>query len=95
MRFALWFLALFALATAAALFAGDNPGTVSIFFPPHRLDVSLNLAVVCLVGFVALLHLTLTSLRGLLGLPQAARAWRKHQRERARCKAWPTAQLTF
>ena len=33
MRAALWFLALFGIAVAIALFAGNNQGTVTIFWP--------------------------------------------------------------
>jgi hypothetical protein len=29
-----------------ALFAGNNPGTVTLFWPPHRVDLSLNLVLV-------------------------------------------------
>ena len=36
MRAALWFLALFGIAVAVALFAGNNQGTVTLFWPPHR-----------------------------------------------------------
>ena len=50
MRAALWFLALFGIAVAVALFAGNNQGTVTLFWPPYRVDVSLNLALLALVG---------------------------------------------
>ena len=43
MRAALWFLALFGVAVAIALFAGNNQGTVTLFWPPWRVDLSLNL----------------------------------------------------
>ncbi|HWS06072.1 MAG TPA: heme biosynthesis protein HemY, partial [Burkholderiaceae bacterium] len=43
MRAALWLLALFAVAVAAALFAGNNQSTLTLFWPPHRVDLSLNL----------------------------------------------------
>ena len=95
MKFALWLLGLFAVATAAALFAGDNPGTVSVFFPPHRLDVSLNLALLALVGLLLVVHLALTSLRALLGLPLAAKQWRKHHRERAALQAMANGTAHF
>ncbi len=52
MRAALWFLALFGVAVAAALFAGNNQGTVTLFWPPYRIDLSLNLVVLSLTtGF--------------------------------------------
>ena len=47
MRAALWFLVLFGVAVASALFAGSNQGTVTLFWPPHRIDLSLNLVLLC------------------------------------------------
>ena len=49
MRIALWLLALFGVAVAAALFAGSNPGSITVFWPPYRIDLSLNLVLVLLV----------------------------------------------
>ena len=49
MRIALWLLGLFALASALALFVGNNEGVVTLFWPPHRIDVSVNLVLVILV----------------------------------------------
>ena len=42
MRAALWLLALFGAAVAVALFAGSNQGTITVFWPPYRVDLSLN-----------------------------------------------------
>ena len=50
MRAALWLLALFGVAVAIALFAGNNQGTVTLFWPPYRIDLSLNLVLLLLVG---------------------------------------------
>ena len=36
-------MGLFAGAVALALFTGDNDGTVTVFWPPHRVDLSVNL----------------------------------------------------
>lgn len=83
MRALLWLLALFALAAGAAMLAGNNQGTVTLFWPPHRLDLSLNLVLVLLVaGFVAL-HVALRGLSALLSMPRQAQRWRQQQRERA------------
>ena len=48
MRAALWLIALFAVAVAAALFAGNNQGTVTLYWPPNRIDLSLNLVLLLL-----------------------------------------------
>ncbi len=83
MRAAFWLLALFAIAVACALFAGNNQAVVSIFWPPHRLDVSFNLAIFLLAGFFVLLYLALRALSAVTELPSEARAWRAQQKERA------------
>ena len=83
MRAAFWLLALFAIAVASALFAGNNQAVVSIFWPPHRLDVSFNLAIFLLAGFFTLLYLALRALSAVATLPTEARAWRAQQKERA------------
>ncbi|MBU3740570.1 MAG: heme biosynthesis protein HemY, partial [Rhodoferax sp.] len=82
MRFALWLLALFAVAVAIALFAGDNPGTVTLFWPPHRIDLSVNLVLLLLLAVFVVLHLALRALSVLFALPAEARRWRLQQRER-------------
>ncbi len=83
MRVALWFLALFAVAVAAALFAGDNPGSVTLFWPPYRVDLSLNLALLLLIGAFLTVHLAWRALAALFAIPREARQWRLRQRERS------------
>lgn len=83
MRAALWLMALFAVAAMSALFAGNNHSTVTIYWPPHRVDLSLNLVLLVLAVGVLTLHLALRALSALLRIPQQARDWRLSQRERA------------
>ncbi len=83
MRAALWLLALFGIAAAVALFAGNNQGTVTVFWPPWRVDLSLNLVLLLLVAAFMLLHLALRGLSALFSLPVQARQWRLQQKERA------------
>ena len=83
MRAALWLLALFAVATASALFAGNNRAVVTLFWPPHRIDLSLNLTLLLLVGMFALLYAALRALSAVFSLPMEARRWRAQQKERA------------
>lgn len=82
MRTVLWILGLFAAAVAIALLAVSNDGTVSIFLPSRRIDVSLNLALLALVMLFALVHAALNALRTLFALPAQSRQWRSLQRER-------------
>jgi HemY protein len=83
MRAALWFLAIFAAAVGVALFASQPDGTVTLFWPPHRVDISLNLVLLLLLAAFVLLHLALRAVAALLELPTRAKAWRATQRERA------------
>lgn len=83
MRAALWFLALFGVAVAIALFAGNNQGTVTLFWPPYRVDLSLNLVVLLLVAAFVFLHAALRAMAALFDLPRQAMNWRTQQRERS------------
>ncbi|MDM0036410.1 heme biosynthesis HemY N-terminal domain-containing protein [Variovorax sp. J22P271] len=83
MRAVLWFLALFGIAAAVALFAGNNQGTITVFWPPWRVDLSLNLVLLLLFAAFVLLHLALRGLAALFSLPKQARQWRLQQKERA------------
>jgi HemY protein len=83
MRAALSILMLFAVAVAAALLAGNNQGTVTLYWPPYRVDLSLNLVLLLLVGSFIVLHLALRALAALFAMPGQARRWRLQQKERA------------
>ncbi|MDB5963965.1 MAG: heme biosynthesis protein HemY [Polaromonas sp.] len=83
MRAAFWLLALFGIAAATALFAGNNQAVVTIFWPPHRVDVSFNLMVLMLAALFTLLYVALRALSAVFSLPLEARRWRAQQKERA------------
>jgi len=83
MRAALWLIALFAVAVASALLAGGNNSTVTVFWSPYRVDLSMNLVLLLLVVFFTLLHFALRALSALFELPHQARRWRLQQKERA------------
>lgn len=83
MRAAVWFLALFAMAVAVAVFAGNNQATVTLFWPPYRVDLSLNLVLLLLVGAFVLVHAAMLALAALFDLPRQALRWRLQQKERA------------
>jgi HemY protein len=83
MRAALWLISLFALAAAAAWLAGNNPGTVTLFLFPYRIDLSLNLVLLVLGLVVLVVVLAQQALSALLSLPQQAQRWRLQQKERA------------
>ncbi len=83
MRAALWLLALFGVAVAIALFAGNNQGTITVFWPPYRLDLSLNLVLLLLALLFFILHVALRALAALFAMPGHARLWRIQHQERA------------
>ena len=83
MRAAFWLLSLFAIAVASALVAGNNQAVVTIFWPPHRIDVSFNLMVLLLAGFFLVLYVALRALSAVVSLPLQAQRWRAQQKERA------------
>jgi HemY protein len=83
MRAALWLLILFAVAVAGALFAGNNQGTVTLFWPPYRIDLSLNLVVLLLVASFVFVHAVMRALSALFDLPRQALRWRTQQKERS------------
>jgi HemY protein len=83
MRAALWLIALFAIAVAVALFAGNNQAVLTLFWPPHRVDLSLNLALLLAALAFLVLHLALRAFAAAFSLPMQARRWRAQQKERA------------
>lgn len=95
MRAALWLIGLFVAAVTLALFAGDNQGTVTVFWPPQRVDLSVNLALLLLAALFALLYAALRGLAALVELPRQARRWRAQQRERATQALMLDARVQF
>lgn len=83
MRAALWLLVLFAIAATGALFAGNNQGTVTLFWPPYRLDLSLNLVLLLLLAAFFVVHTAMRALSALFDMPRQALRWRTQQKERA------------
>ena len=83
MRATLWLVALFAVAVVAALFAGNNQGTITVFWPPWRLDLSLNLVLISLALLFTTLYAALRGLSALAALPRQAQRWRLQKKERA------------
>jgi HemY protein len=82
MRLFLWLLALMAAAIGVAVTARFNPGNVVLFYPPHRIDLSLNLFVVLMLALFAFLYLLLGALRSTLQMPGRVAAYRQRKRER-------------
>jgi len=88
MRTVIWLVLLFAVAVVAALVLGRNDGLASFYWNGWRLDVSLNLFLLVLVGSCFAFVTAIQTLHSLTSLPRRAREWRLAQRER-------TAQLAL
>ncbi|GAB4217306.1 MAG: heme biosynthesis protein HemY [Rhodoferax sp.] len=93
MRMALWLLGLFGVAVVLALFASNNPSTVTVFWPPYRVDLSLNLVLVLLGLIFAVLFLAIRALQALSSMPAQAQAWRQRHQERTLHQALVDALL--
>ena len=71
MRAALWLLVLFGIAVAVALFAGNNQGSITLFWPPYRIDLSLNLVLLLLLAGFFFVHAALRAMSASLQQMQA------------------------
>ncbi|MEZ7827686.1 MAG: heme biosynthesis HemY N-terminal domain-containing protein [Brachymonas denitrificans] len=84
MRALLWLLVLFVLATLLALLAGNNQAVLTLYWSPTRaIDISLNMAILLLLGLFLLGHAVMRGISSLIQLPKDARRWRIQQKERA------------
>ena len=76
MRFFLWLLTLFAAAIGLAVLARFNPGNVVFFYPPYRVDLSLNFFIIVMVALFALMYIIITTVRATLGMPGRVEQYR-------------------
>lgn len=72
MRNVIWLSFLFVAAVAAALFLGENRATVTLFWPPYRIDLSLNLLLALLLMLGALALVVWRTFSGLRNVGQSA-----------------------
>ncbi|HLT25958.1 MAG TPA: heme biosynthesis HemY N-terminal domain-containing protein [Zeimonas sp.] len=80
MRRIVWALLVVSAAVGLAMLMRFNHGNVAILWPPYRIDVSANLAVlIVLLAFVAL-HWLLVALSGAWRLPTRVREYRERRR---------------
>ncbi|TFW15493.1 heme biosynthesis protein HemY [Duganella callida] len=82
MRLFLWLVALMAAAIGIAVTARFNPGNVVLFYPPHRIDLSLNFFVVLEVALFAFLYVVIRAFRATVRMPAKVAAYRQQKRER-------------
>lgn len=96
MKILLWLLTLFALAVGISLAAHYNQGYVLLVLPPYRAEISLNLAVVLLLGGFAVLYAFVRGVLMILSLPQRVREFRARRlREKLGEQYYDVARLVF
>ncbi len=84
-------VALFVSAILLALTARFNPGNVVLFYPPYRIDMSLNLFVLVMLGVFGLLGLLIYTINAAKDMPQRVAAYRRGKNEREGNKAFREA----
>lgn len=95
MRWVFSLLLIFALAVGLALFVEFNHGNVAIFWPPYRVDISVNMVVLGLIVGFLLLHLFLIATARLFDLPQRVSDYRLKQSETQGISAFKESVLAL
>ncbi|MCC7005125.1 MAG: heme biosynthesis protein HemY [Ottowia sp.] len=92
MRSLFWALFLLAIATMLALLVQFNQSNVVLFYPPYRVDLSLNFFLLLQVIGWIFCYFFVRMIHHLFTLPKRARQYRHHQRQRhaglALCEAY-------
>jgi HemY protein len=87
MRFFIRLLILFALAVGLAVGARFNPGNVVLFYPPYRIDLSLNFFLFLTLILFVLLYLLVRTIVTTQNMPKKVAEYRQNKRERDSNKA--------
>ena len=87
MRPFLFFVILAALAVAAAIGLRVDPGNVVLFYPPYRVDLSLNLFIILAVLLFVALYVLVRLARKTLRMPERVAEYRSRQAERRGTRA--------
>jgi HemY protein len=95
MRFFLWILTLFATAIGLAVLARFNPGNVVLFYPPYRVDVSLNFFIVVAVVLFALMFVIISTVRTTLAMPRRVEQYRATRQLRESGRALQEALKSY
>lgn len=78
MKFIFWLLALFAAAVAVVL-AAKNPGYVLVVYPPYRIELSLTMFILAMLGILVASYFSLRIIFSLLRLPDSVRSFREQR----------------
>lgn len=82
MRYFIWLVLMMAAAIGIAVTARFNPGNVVLFYPPYRVDLSLNFFMVLLVAAFMLVYFLVRAFNATVDMPRKVAAYRQHKRER-------------
>ncbi len=80
MRLLFWVAILFGGAVGLALFTQFNHSNVVLFYPPYRVELSLNLALALLLLVFFVVWTILSTVRHLSEMPRRAAAYRERSR---------------
>ncbi len=95
MRWIVWILLIFSAAVGLAMLMRFNHGNVAVFWPPYRLDLSVNMAVLILLLMFAAIHLALLGLSKALDLPSRVRNYQSQRKQRRAMNAMRDSILAF
>lgn len=95
MRWMVWLLVAFAAAVGLSLLMRFNHGNVAVLWPPYRVEISVNLALVLLAVGFGVLHLLLVGTGRALRLPQRVRDYRARRQQDQAVSALRDSVLAF
>jgi len=95
MGFFIRLVILFATAVIVALSARFNPGNVVVFYPPYRVDMSLNLFIVLVLVVFVLLGILFYTINVTRQMPDRVASYRRAKIEREGNKALRDALKAF
>jgi HemY protein len=82
MRLFIWLVVMMAAAIGIAVTARFNPGNVVLFYPPYRVDLSLNFFLVLLAASFMLVYFLVRAFNATVNMPRKVAAYRQNKRER-------------
>ena len=91
MRWLLWIIALAALAIGAILAARVNQGFVLLVTPLHRVELSLNLAIIAVLATIVVGYLVARTLALAFSMPRRVREFRKRRAQNKEAATFASA----
>ncbi len=95
MRYALWFIGLFILASLLAVLAQYNEGYVLFIYPPYRMDISLNLVIFVILTLVVGSYAFVRVILKAISLPDYVQKFRAEQKAKQAQQALLQSIIAF